>query len=489
MLDSGQGFFKFFPGLFVSHRLQGALGGPGLEDSLDSQGLEGLVLQGMSECPVNILALILGFQGQNMPRLEAAVPGVFLHQALEKFVGGFAQGQEVFPDRFEAIPLSFHLMVRGIFHFSAQAGGLPLMSSQKFEFRAIEQDFPVHGLQAQNVGDIAGGHRVKVCLELYQPIGPTDHQRHFGRVIRESRQGLQGGLFRLEKKVEGGAFRGVMAMLVRLFLEPPSRHGLKVLQALEGSSIQEVPFDILEGRLHFSLGLGRPRTTGDRSATVMGDEGRESGIKYRSARLPAQDNCFFVIIQALSGHAAEIGEGVLVPADQGEKIPSPRELDKVPARVAQNIRETQDLDPALQGEGDFVRAPVHLALLAWFGLEPDDRFETRLFYPREILPQDGESAGVAFVPEGFQDTLTLDIGIGFRQFFYPLLEDIELAGACLFCSEGIMTLFSLRTMGPQNSPRGVTRNPAFPGDTSDRSPLFDTEDHLLFKLFLGTKNH
>ena len=59
----------------------------------------------------------------------------------------------------------------------------------------------------------------------------------------------------------------------------------------------------------------------------MGDKGGKRRIKNRFARLPAQNDRFFTVIQALFRHAVEMDKTILMPANQGEKVPPLCEVD------------------------------------------------------------------------------------------------------------------------------------------------------------------
>ena len=45
------------------------------------------------------------------------------------------------------------------------------MSGNEFNLRRVDQDFLLRGLEAQNVGDMAGGNGVEVRFKLNEPIG------------------------------------------------------------------------------------------------------------------------------------------------------------------------------------------------------------------------------------------------------------------------------------------------------------------------------
>ena len=94
----------------------------------------------------------------------------------------------------------------------------------------------------------------------------------------------------------------------------------------------------------------------------MGDEGGKSRIDHRPARFPAQDDRFLTVVETLGGRTGKMREGVLVAADQGEKIPPRSEVDKMPPGEAEDLGETRYGGLAGSNELDGVRTPVHLSL-------------------------------------------------------------------------------------------------------------------------------
>ena len=104
----------------------------------------------------------------------------------------------------------------------------------------------------------------------------------------------------------------------------------------------------------------------------MGDEGDKGWVVDRTARLPPKEDGLFPVVEAVPGNPSEMGKSILMPADQGEKFSIFREIDVLPPRKAKYIGKTKHVSLAALGEIDLVRAPVHLALLTGFGLEPDD---------------------------------------------------------------------------------------------------------------------
>ena len=78
---------KLFSRPFVSYRLQGAGKSPGPEDPFDGACLEGLISDGVLNCPVDILTLVVFLHPQDVSSVESAVSGMPFRESLEKHLG------------------------------------------------------------------------------------------------------------------------------------------------------------------------------------------------------------------------------------------------------------------------------------------------------------------------------------------------------------------------------------------------------------------
>lgn len=429
--DPRQILFQNLAGPFIPYRLQGSLLGAGREDSCYRRPLEGLVLQGVDKRAMDVPRLVAILQVQDEPGLETAVPGILCFQTLEKLESAFAKGQESLSDRFQAIPFSLHPVVGWILDFLAKASGLAFMPGQDFQVRTVEEDLLFRGLEAQNIADVPGGHRVPVGFKLRETIRPADHQPDLGRVVGESREGLQGALLRLEKKLQRRSFGSVVAMKVGLLSKPPFRCRLEIREILELPAVEQVALDILKRPLHLALGLRPAGTAGDGPAVIMGDKRREGRVKDRPPPFPSQNHGFLVIVEALQRHTAKVGKGVLVSSNQGEKIPPRGELDELAPRITEDVGEALDLYFPLAGKVNLVGAPVHLALFSGDSFKTDDRLAVCPVVLLEKFPENGDPARVTLVLQDFKNSLAFDVGV-FGQGLDLFLEVIQLAFADLF---------------------------------------------------------
>ena len=147
-------------------------------------------------------------------------------------------------------------MMSRILDLLSAPGRSPFMPCQELEFRAVDQDLFLRGLDAENVRDMARRHGIPVGLEKNESIRTAEAQSDFRGVIGACRKRLQGGLFLLEKQFERGTPGRVVNMPIGLFRKPPARHSSQIFQVGKLATAQEIPLDIFEGGFDFSLGLG-----------------------------------------------------------------------------------------------------------------------------------------------------------------------------------------------------------------------------------------
>ena len=188
----------------------------------------------------------------------------------------------------------------------------------------------------------------------------------------------------------------------------------QILEVLERSAAEQIFFDIAEGGFDLALGFRAFWPTHHGPAVVVGDESDEGGIENRLARLPAQEHGFFAIVEAMARDAAEVCEGVLVPADQREMIPVQREIDVLAPRETQDVGKAEHIGFAgarkLQGVG----APIHLALESRLGLKAHVRFA---FGSRpqfeQALRENAAPAVIAGIAQLLENPLAGDVGVFF----------------------------------------------------------------------------
>ena len=121
MSDLRQIQSKRLTGPFVSHAFKRPWNGTGLENPRNRSAFECLIPQGMIECPIDVFRQIGFFLAQNCTGLETAVLGELLHETVEKFPGGRAQGKKCFSNRLETITVTLRSMMHRVFDFLAAA--------------------------------------------------------------------------------------------------------------------------------------------------------------------------------------------------------------------------------------------------------------------------------------------------------------------------------------------------------------------------------
>jgi hypothetical protein len=176
-------------------------------------------------------------------------------------------------------------------------------------------------------------------------------------------------------------------------------------------------------------------------------------------------------------------EGILVAADQGEKIPPWGEVDKMPPGEAEDVGETLYVGFAGFKELDGVRAPVHLALKAWPCLETDNGcFLGGGPENPQPIPKDADAAVITCVAKFFKEPLTGNARVFLQEPLKRLLVRVELA--CTFPlpnlairKENVMTLIPQLLMLSQDAPHHVTADGKMPGKCPDRPALLHFHDN------------
>lgn len=274
------------------------------------------------------------------------------------------------------------------------------------------------------------GNRVAVGLKLDKPVEIADPQGHLGTIIGMEGQRVKCGKLLFEKECQRSVAGGAMHMDIASFTHPPAGNGLQIIKVLKLPTSQQIIFYILKWSLDFTFGLRPATLANNRLTAVKGDEGRKRWIDHRSPCLPAQYHSFFAVIKSLSWCTSEMGEGVMVSSDQGEKIPSLSKIDKMPSGEAQDKGKALHRGFAGLGKIDGVRAPVHLPLNAGRGLKTNNR---RFPWggtqaPPQQIPEDADAARIPGSAEFFKEPLSGNLGIFFQNIFDSIFKGIKFTG-------------------------------------------------------------
>src|SRR3989339_83040 len=270
------------------------------------------------------------------------------------------------------------------------------------------------GLHGQNVGHMFVRNGIAVGLELEVSFEIADPKRHFRAVVGMERQRSKRREFLFEKEFQRRSAGCLMHVDIALLAKPPSGAGAKIVEILELAAAQEIPLPILKRALDLPLRFGPAPPADNRAAAIMGDEGGKGRVDHRPARLPAQDDRLLAVVETLGRGARKMREGVLMAANQGEKIPPRGKVDVMPAGEPEDVGKTLYGGFAGFKELDGVRTPVHLSLKAGLRLEADDGrfFRAGPEMPKPIL-QDADAASIACVAKLFEEPLPRDPGIFF----------------------------------------------------------------------------
>jgi len=349
-------------------------------------------------------------------------------KAPEELVGILAQFEKLIPHRFEPVADSLHPVDRSAVQREPRSGRPSFMTDDEVELRRVDQDLMLGGFHGQDVGHVLVRYGIAVGFKLDVPFKIADPEGHFRAVIGMERQGCQGGQFLFEKEFQGGPAGCIMQMDIAFLAHPPTGTRLKILDILELAAAQKIPLHVLKRALDFSFRFSPAAPADDRTYAVMGDEGGKSRIDHRPARFPAQDDRCLAVVETLGGRTGKMREGVLVAADQGEKIPPPGEVDKMPPGEAEDVGETLYSRFAGSKELDGIRAPVHLSLKTWPCLETDNGcFFGRGSQSPQSIPQDADAAVITGVAKFFKEPLSGDMRVFFQKPLERLLVRVELA--------------------------------------------------------------
>src|SRR6185295_14120930 len=156
------------------------------------------------------------------------------------------------------------------------------------------------------------------------------------------------------------------------------RDFVQVLQRSEGSSIEQILFDIRKRSLDLSLRLRPMRTASPWLKAIMRGEGEKASVVDRLIAIIAGDHDFHVVVETGGSQAAEILEGADVFANGGGKVLSLHESQVLAARIPQQVAESVHTAPAFRCKRDLVRRVIHLCLHTRSCLEALHRWFRRM---------------------------------------------------------------------------------------------------------------
>jgi hypothetical protein len=274
-----------------------------------------------------------------------------------------------------------------------------------------------------------------------------------------------------------------MLVDIAFLTQPPAGAGPKIIDILELAAAQEVPLHVLKRALDFSFRFSPPAPADDWTAAIMGNESGECRMDHRPTRLPAQDDRFLTVGETLGGRTGEMREGILMAADQGEKIPLRGEVDKMSPGETKDVGETLYGGFAGLKELEGVRAPVHLSLKAGLCLKADHgRFLGGGPKTPKPIPEEADAAVITGSPEFFKEPLTGNPRIFLQEPLSRLFKGIELLGSLGRASpsirkQKIMTLIPQIIVISQDAPHQVAADGEKPGKRPDRPALLGFHDN------------
>ena len=167
----------------VSRRLEGPGGRTGLDDPLDSLGVEGPVSDGMCTGPLDIVRDVMLLELKDEPGMVSAVSRLRVLESHEELLGRIAKPQECLAHRLETVANHLGLSMVWILLLLACPSALAFMVSDQIDLGAVDEDLVFGGLHGEDLPDVLVGHGVEVGLELEKTVPVPDPQGHFAAVV------------------------------------------------------------------------------------------------------------------------------------------------------------------------------------------------------------------------------------------------------------------------------------------------------------------
>ena len=180
----------------------------------------------------------------------------------------------------------------------------PLVLGDEFFF-VIKGNPLVVGLEGEHAGGIGEGDAVTVGFKLDQGLRGTFHrQGEAGIIIRFGQRG-QKGLFLLGKEVQGSFAGGSVNPAVGHFISPGGSLEIQIGQREEGSSGEEIIFDIADDSFDPPLFMGGFHIAGGGIKEVMSRKGQEAGIELDGGTETLEDDADQIIVPDFFGDSLE----------------------------------------------------------------------------------------------------------------------------------------------------------------------------------------
>ena len=215
----------------------------------------------------------------------------------------------------------------------------------------------------------------------------------------------------------------------------------------------------------------------------MGNEAGEGRIDHRPACLPAQDDRLLTVVETLGGRARKMREGILVAADQGEKIPPRGEVKEMPSGEAKDVGKTLHGGFACFEELDGIGTPVHLSLKPGLCFEAGNGRYCGSGSPApKPIPEDTDAAVITNSAEFFKEPLTGNARVFLQKKLERILKGIEFSGppgwtSPLIRQQNIMSLIPQLFVPSQDAPHHVAANGKMPGKRPDRPAILRFHDN------------
>jgi len=319
-------------------------------------------------------------------------------------------------------------------------------------FFLINRDPLVIGFKGQHAGGIGKGDTVAVGFKVDQKLRTTfDPQDQAGIKIGLG-EGDEEGFLLLDKQSDRSFADGAMNSAIGHLISPEEGLVVKVSQGEEGSTREEIGFDIGDCFFDSSLLMGRSDITGGGVEEVVSGEGQEAGIELDSGADAVKDDAGEVVITDFLYHPLKEMES---PPMGGHK-----RLDRLGGEEfeVEHATKGEDHDETVNPFGGDLAGigPIALSLLSRGGLNVEKDFGSAPEGP-QVISKDTDASTIAELLNLLVNTQGTDCGVMIEKLPDLILKGIEFGGPWLRRSSGEGLLL-------QGAPHGFGVDPQLSGN-------------------------
>ncbi len=197
--------------------------------------------------------------------------------------------------------------------------GEETVASDFIDLLAVDDQFGLGDAHRQRLADMPPGNRVKVLPIDDVAFDVDDAVVDDGNVIRRGRQRDQVGEL-LRMPVEWSLLGLSMNAHVGDIGQPPGGDLVEMFQRAKRPAIQQALFRIIKRPFHLPFRLAAAHAASVRGEAIVRGEGEELGIVERPFIAVPQHHNLHVVVQAGSGHTAQMFKSADVLAQSGRQV-------------------------------------------------------------------------------------------------------------------------------------------------------------------------